>query len=292
MISRRLLLTQTLLFITSCTITKSTQTEKLKRLTIGVVAYGEGVRSIEQYQGFIKYLENRTKTLIEVEPVYNEVKAIEQIQRQVWSLVFAPPGLAAIAVSKAQYIPIFPLQGVNNLRSVLVVLKTSPIQNLIDLNGKSVALGQPGSATGYYVPLYNLYGITPSEVRIAPTPKTVLEWIAKVEVTVGALSKDEFDRYRSEFSPTEFRILHSSSRIPTGAVLGSPTLESNQQQSIQQAMNEALPAVAQQAGYIPNAKAPEYETLISFIEKVKPIEARIHEKPAPLYQSEEEKKSS
>lgn len=285
MISRRLLLAQALLLLGSCTTIKYTQSEKLGKLLIGVVAYGEGVRSITQYQQFISYLQNRTQTLIELEPAYNEVKAVQQIQRQAWSLVFAPPGLAAIAVSRARYLPLFPLQGVSNLRSTLVILKSSPVENLAQLNGKGVALGQPGSATGYYVPLYDLYGTALSEVRIAPTPKTILELIAKQEVTAGALSKDEFDRYRSEFSPVEFRILHTSRRIPAGAVLVSPNVERNQQELISRAMSEAPPALAQAVGYIPNAKAPDYETLISFIEKVKPIEARIHQQPAVLFKT-------
>jgi len=288
-ISRRLLLLQTLLVLAGCAASQSNRSETLGKLVLGVVAYGEGVRSVDQYQRFIQYLETRIKTLIELEPAYNEVKAVEQIQRQAWSIVFAPPGLAAIAVSKANYLPIFPLEGVDNLSSVLVVQKDSPIRQLTDVTGKVVALEQPGSATGYYVPLYNLYGTSPSEIRIAPTPKTAMEWLAKGEVAVSALAKDEFERYRSEFSPVEFRILYNSRRIPSGSVLISPEVDRNQQRLIQQAMNEAVPTIAQQVGYIPNTPPPDYKTLISFIEKVKPIEARINEKPAPLYKVGEQK---
>jgi phosphonate transport system substrate-binding protein len=124
-------------------------------------------------------------------------------------------------------------------------------------------------------------------VRIAPTPKTVLELVAKEEVTAGALSKDEFNRHKSAFSPTEFRILYSSRRIPSGSVLISPQVDANQQQIIQQAMNEAFPKLVQSVGYVPNSQPPDYKTLIMFIDKVKPIEAHIREKPAPLYQSGE-----
>lgn len=284
MISRRSLLINSLLFVTGCAASQSNTSEKLGRLVIGVVAYGEEAGSLDKYQRFVQFLETKLKTLIEVEPAYNEVKAMEQIQRQVWSLVFAPPGLAAIAIARASYLPLYPLQGLNNLASVLVVRKESPIQKLPDVTGQPVALGQPGSATGYYVPLYELYGTTPSEVRIAPTPSTVLEWVAKGEVAVGALAKEEYERFRAEFKPAEFRILFTSRRIPAGSVLISPQIERNQQRAIQQAMNDVVPAIAQEVGYIPNAQPPDYKTLITFIEKVKPIEARIHQKPAPLYQ--------
>lgn len=287
MTSRRLFLTQIILLLAGCK-QFSSKSEQLGRLIIGVVAYGEGVRSVEQYQSFIDYLQSQTQAIIELEPVYNEVKAVEQIQNRAWSLVFAPPGLAAIA-TQVQYLPLFSLQGVNNRRSVLVVLKASKIKKLTDLNGKTVALGQPGSVTGYYLPLYNLYGITLAKVQIAPTPKTILELIANGEVEAGALSKDEFDRYRSEFLPIELKILHASQSIPSGSVLISPNIERNQQNSIQQAMNQAVPEIAQQAGYIPNTQPPNYKDLVVFIDKVKPIEAHIHEQPAPLYQIREEK---
>lgn len=289
-ISRRILLAQILLLLASCTRSKPTPTKQLKKLIVGIVAYGEGIGSAEQYQSFINYLESQTKTLIELEPAYNEVQAVRQIERQAWSLVFAPPGLAAIAISRAKYVPLFSLQGVSNRRSIIIVLKDSPVQTLNDLNGKIIALGQPGSATGYYVPLYSLYGTTPQEVRISPTPKATLEWVAKGEVTAGALSRDEFDRYRPEIN-ADFRVLFTSLRVPSGAVLISPSIESSQRNAIAQAMNAALPEMAQQAGYLPGAKPPEYNTLIAFIEQIKPIEVHIKEKPAPLYQIAEEKKS-
>lgn len=281
--SRRLVLAQLFWFVTGCALSGVRQADQLGQLTVGTVSYGEGSQSAERYQRFIQYLESQLKSLVQLEPAFNEVQALEQIQRQAWSLVFAPPGLAAIAVSKAQYLPLFPLQGVNHLSSVLVTLADSPIQTLSDVNGAIVALGQPGSATGYYVPLYELYGTTPAEVRLAPTPQTTLTWLAEGEVDVGALSKDEFERYRSSIRGAQFNVLHASRRIPSGSVLISPKVERNQQAIIQKAMEDALPAIADEAGYIPNVAPPDYKSLIAFIEKVEPIKANINQKPAPLY---------
>lgn len=293
MIKRRLFLAQALLATMGCAIAQpDSNLQKLNKFVLGVVAYGEGSQSLERYQKFVSYLETRLKTIIELEPVFNEVKAIDQIRRQRWALVFASPGLAAIAIAEANYLPLFSLQGVNNQSSIIVVQADSPVQTLAELNGKSVALGQPGSATGYYVPLYDLYGTLLSEVRIAPTPNTLLDWVAKREVVAGALSKTEFDQYRSQFVETKFRILHTSRRIPAGAFLVSPAVERNQQYAIETAMREALPTIAQEAGYIANAPPPDYKKLITFIEKVKPIEARIQAKPALLYKPNEKKDAS
>ncbi len=281
MLSRRLFLSQLLWLLVAC----GKEKESNGKLTIGIVSYGEGSRSIEQYGKFRDYLASQVSSIIELEPAFNEIKALDQLQRGSWSLVFASPGLAAIAISKHQYIPLFPLQGVNNLRSVLVVLQDSPVQKLSDLNGKVIAIGQPGSATGYYVPIYDLYGLTLAEVIISSTPKALLEQVDQGMVAAGALSKDEFERYRPAFSSQRFRVLHSGSQpIPAGSVLLGPTVDYNQQQRITEAMKLASPSLVEEAGYIPNAPVPDYKFLIQVVERVRPIVTRIRQKPAPLYE--------
>ena len=279
MFSRRLFLWQILFLLTAC---KTAEIPKPGKLTIGVVGYGEGEKSIEQYSALTNYLAAQLKTLIELEPVYNEVRALEQIKRKTWSLVVAPPGLAAIAISKEQYLPVFPLEGVEKARSVIVVSQSSPAKKVTDLRGKVIALGQPGSATGYYLPLYNLYGLTLAEVRFAPTPKTVLQWIEQGEVAAGAMSLAELERYDSNPSRTKYRILSTSS-IPPGAILVGPTVERNQQEQIRKALASASPTITTAAGYIPNGEIPDYKNLIETIEKVRLIAERIKEKPARLY---------
>lgn len=279
MVSRRLFLLNLVLLLTAC---KTEGTSKLGKLTIGVVSYGEGKKSIEQYSALTNYLSAQLKTIIELEPAYNEIKALEQIQRRSWSLVFAPPGLAAIAISKEQYLPLFPLEGVEKTRSVIVVLQDSPIKKLTDLKGKAIALGQPGSATGYYLPIYALYGLTLAEVRFAPTPQTILQWIETRKVPAGALSLDELERYSSTFGEAKFHILAANS-VPPGALLVGPTIERNQQEQIRKVLASASPAIIASARYIPSAKVPDYKNLIEVIEKVRLIAERIKQKPARLY---------
>jgi phosphonate transport system substrate-binding protein len=251
------------------------------KLTVGIVSYETGVRSVEKYESFKDYLAAQTHTFVELEPAFNELQAVGQVQRRAWSIVFAPPGLAAIAINREQYIPIFRMQGVNNVRSVLVVRENSPIRSLADLSNQVVALGQPGSAAGYYLPLYDLYGLTLAEVRFAPTPKTVLEWLSQDTIDAGGLSEDEFQRYRREFEQT-FRILHKTRFIPPGVVLLGPTVDRNQQEQIVAAMKQAPPTIVGDAEYIPDAKVPNYEQFIQIVEKVRPLEAQVREKPTVL----------
>jgi phosphonate transport system substrate-binding protein len=148
-------------------------------LTIGVINYGGGEQIINQYAKFNSYLGEKTNSYIQLEPAFNENRAVERVEARAWSLVFAPPGLAAIAIARHQYIPLFPLIGISNLRSIFVVRKDNPITELKQLQGQTLALGQLGSATGYYFPLYNLYGTTLAEILFAPTPKAALESVAQ-----------------------------------------------------------------------------------------------------------------
>ena len=62
-------------------------------------------------------------------------------------------------MAEANYLPILPLLGTPNQKSVLVVRHDSPVQVLGDLANQTIALGAAGSATGYYLPLYDLYGL-------------------------------------------------------------------------------------------------------------------------------------
>lgn len=278
MFSRRLLLWQLFLFLVAC---QPLGTDKLGKLTLGAVSYGEDERLSEQYSALIDYLAAQLKTIIEFEPTFNEIKAIEQIQRRNWSLVFAPPGLAALAIFEQQYTPLFPLEGVANTRFLIVVHQESPIQKLTDLQGKAIALGQPGSATGYYLPLYHLYGLTLSEVRLAPTPKTILQWIAQKEVVAGALSLADLERYRSDFKPTEFRVIFSAS-VPPGSILVAPTVELYQQEHIRKTLASASPRIIAEAGYLPNAQVPNYRELIELITKVRPLGEKLKQNPVEL----------
>lgn len=266
--------------LSSCNNQPATPTART-RITVGLVSYDAGAGSVEMLTPFKQYLEESLAATVELEPVFNELRAVEQIQSQAWDIVFAPPGLTAIAMSEAQYIPLFPLQGNPRQRSVLVVKEDSPVTELPDLANTVIALGEPGSATGYYLPLYDLYGLTLTEIQFAPTPKTVLEWVATDQVTAGALSEEDFEQYQNAFD-ARFRVVHESRVITPGAVLLSPTIERNQQRLIEEAMQAAPSNVASDAGYIPNAAVPDFEQLIQLVKKVRPIERRVAEQPAVL----------
>lgn len=280
--SRRLFILQMLFLFAACE--KQDSSIKFTELVIGVISYGKEKQKLEQFSRFREYLGKKIRARIQLEPTFNENMAIERIKNHNWSLVFASPGLVAIAKAKYQYLPIFPLMVEVNLRSIFVVRKDSPLQDLKDLQNQTVALGLPGSATGYYFPLYNLYGLTLAEILFAPTPKTVLEWVAQNKAAAGAISLEEFNVHRLELSNVEFRILFSDSQIvPPGAVLLSPQLDKNHQDLIRNYLQEAPPTLIQEVGYVPNVEVSNYEYMISVVNRVTSIATNLRTKPVRIF---------
>ena len=274
------------LFTYAC---KSQSPVNLGKLTIGVVSYGEGTVSISQYERLQQYLARQTRSIVDLEPTYNELQALEQIQRKNWSIVFAPPGLAAIAIDRELYNPIFPLEKASTLeRSVIVVKADSNIENLGDLSNQTIALGKRGSAAGYYLPLYDLYGLTLAEVFFASTPKQILKLISEEKVASGALAEYDYERYRQDFPDTKFKILHKSRWIPAGVVLLSPNLEEDRQEQIKTIMIEAPADIVADAGYVPSFEVPNYQEFIKLVNKIKPLEQQVRQTPATLIIKQEQ----
>ena len=244
----------------------------IRKLSVGIVSYGGSEESLQQYNDFKKYLEAQQNSLIELEPAYNEVRALQQIYTNKWDLVFAPPGLAAIAVYQHNYEPLMSLEGGDKTRSVLVTERDSPAENLRDLSGQTIALGQKGSATGYYLPIYNLYGLNFEKVVYVPTPKDVLQQLQNGEVTVGALSLAEYNLFKREFPPNQFKVVYlDKHNVPAGAILISDRLERNQEEQIRKALKDAPSFISATAGYLPTEELPDYTQLTEVIQRVQEV---------------------
>jgi phosphonate transport system substrate-binding protein len=259
-----------------------------ERITIGVLSYSQGNDVLKQFADFKDYLAEKAQTFVEIDPAFNENRALERIRSRTWSLVFAPPGLAAIAMQEAQYQPLFPLEGVENLRSIFVVRKDSPLKNLHELAGKSVVLGLPGSATGYYIPLFNLYGLTLAELSFAPTPKAGLEEVISAKAAAAALSQQELE---TSGLGSEVRILFADSHlIPAGVLLIGPSIERNRAEQVKQVLKETPETLTRTVGYLSNSLPPEYSYMFSVVKRVRTIFPSIPDlvrlKPARLYGKE------
>ena len=265
----RILLIIIIFTLTACD--RPTET-RINKYSVGVVTYGQNDKSLQKYADFKNYMGNRLNGLIELEPAYNEVRALDQIENKKWDLVFAPPGLSAIAISRYNYEPLVPLEGRDKSRSVIISKQTATFQKRKDLRGETIALGQKGSAAGYYLPIYNLYGLSFQEVVYAPTPQDILQWLDKDIVTVGALSLADYNRLKRDFRPNTFKVVYLDKHdVPPGAILISDRLERNQLEQIRLALVETPSFIASTAGYLPNEKPPKYDYLIKVIKRVQEV---------------------
>lgn len=266
---RSIVLIMIVFTLSACSPAKETA---ISRLSIGVVSYGENDKSLQKYADFQKYLGSQQNSLIELEPTYNEVRALNQISRKQWDLVFAPPGLAAIAIDQHNYKPIVPLEGRDRTRSVIVAKKTSAFENRRDLAGETIALGQKGSAAGYYLPIFNLYGLNFKQVLYAPTPQDVLRLLDENKVTAGALSLADYNLLKRDYPANQFKIVYlDKHNVPSGAILISDRLEPNKQEQIRLALVETPSFIASTAGYLPSEKPPDYTYLIQVIKRVREV---------------------
>lgn len=261
-----------LIIILALTACGRPSSETISKHNIGIVSYETSGNTLQKFAEFKNYLGTQLNSIIEIEPAYNEVKALEQISQQKWDLVFAPPGLAAIAIFRYNYEPIISLEGRDKTRSAIVVRSDSTFEKREDLAKQSIALGQKGSATGYYLPIYNLFGLRFSEVLYAATPQTVLQLLDEGKVAVGALSVADYNLHRRNFSPNRFKAIYiDNHEVPPGAILISDRLEPEQRERIKSVLAETPSFIASSAGYLPQEKIPDYTYLIGVIERVQNI---------------------
>lgn len=280
-LTRRVFLSQMLLSIAACT---TEETILNQRLVIGVISYGQEKQTVERLSGFRQYLSENLKTIVELEPAFNERIAVERMKRNSWSLAFSTPGLAAMSIANYRYRSMFPLQLNKGSRSIIVVNQNSPLNKLQDLRNKRLALGQQGSATGYYFPLYNLYGLTLASVEFSPTPKISLEWLSNGEVDAAALCLLDFNLHKTNFDSLQFRILFTDEHsVPSGSLLCSPLLERKRADLIRNHLKKAPNSLVEQARYIPNASPPDYKYMISVVKRVNAIAQNIDSKPVRLF---------
>ena len=55
-----------------------------EKLVIGVVSYDAGASSIDKYENFQNYLASQTKTIVELEPAFNDLTSVEEVNLGFW----------------------------------------------------------------------------------------------------------------------------------------------------------------------------------------------------------------
>lgn len=201
------------------------------RLRVGLVGAQEGrassaaalVSDQDQFR-LRELLTASSRCEVQLEPVLSPEQARLRLQQGEWDLAFLPPGLTALALEQdGGYGLVRQLGRRQNSRSQLLVRQTSPYRDRADLRGVRLGLLPRGSLTGFYLPLFNLHGLTFSQVRYALSYAELMRQLRAGEVDViawdGALP----------LGPSDVRVLHEDGHgIPMGALaLRQPLLQAD-----------------------------------------------------------------
>lgn len=213
--------------------------------------------------------------------LYQDAK--NQIAQQNWDLVFAYSPMNSMAAHDNNYqwiarmFPDFPAF----YQSVLYVRADSPINSIADLNSShTIALNNFGSASGFYRPIYDLYGKT-LRVVMQRGGGQVKELVLSggADIGAGPLTVAEND--------PELKIIHVSTDIPGSGLYLSPRISPSDRERLTQILLSAPDEIRDQReganygeGVEPNWQ--EFRRISLRVEEL--IQCRtFQEDPVPLF---------
>jgi ABC-type phosphate/phosphonate transport system substrate-binding protein len=149
-------------------------------------------------------------------------------------------------------------------RSVLFVRADSPIQSIADIKGTMrIVLGHVGTASMFYMPVYDLYGKSLS-VTLVNSYGQIQELVRTGNADVGAAVESDIE------NKPEFRIIHHSRAIPVAGVFISPKLSESDRNQIKQIFRQAPRDTMAKVGY-QNIAEPNYDYLGQISRKTEEI---------------------
>jgi phosphonate transport system substrate-binding protein len=133
-------------------------------------------------------------------------------------------------------------KGVAEYRSKFVVAMDSPLQSIMDLQGKMIAFEDPASTSGYFLPKAALLtaGLKPKEhndktVKVSGDEvgftfslhkNNTLLWVARGLVAAGAVGTHELEEFEAK-NPKTLRVIHETQSVPRNVVSFRKGLEEN-----------------------------------------------------------------
>jgi serine/threonine-protein kinase len=149
-------------------------------------------------------------------------------------------------------------------RSVLFVRADSPMQSIADIKATTrVALGHVGTASMFYIPVYDLYGKSLS-VILVNSYGGIQELVRTGKAEVGAAIESDIE------NKPEFKIIHHSRDIPVAGVFISPKLSESDRNQIKQIFRQAPRDTMEKVGY-QNIAEPNYNYLGQISRKTEEI---------------------
>ena len=288
---------------------KSLSTE----VTIGAVLSTSNVVNLNKIDRLGELLNNELPKLrFTGDEISNYEEAIEKICNDEWDLSFAfSPLVASRALEECDHTVLHPAfvyeqkpLNENTYFMGFIAKKDSQINSLEDIEGKSLALKQRHSASGFYVPLSMLYGKTLAKVGFLGTENDVARNVlyGNYDVGVTAMNNDSVMAYGK--LNDRLKLIAKSRPIPGGALLISNKLEEKLGSKNYDALLKALeqesvyqeaPKITTKDGdaylYHPKYPIPEYKDFFtSIVNKVDSIGDCYLKTPAQIFDCRTETK--
>jgi phosphonate transport system substrate-binding protein len=188
----------------------------------------EAERLRERFKEFTAFLKDKSGKPVEFalfESPEDELKALCDGKLHVAGI---NTGNIPTAVNQCGFVPICGLaneKGISTYQMQIIVPADSPLKNLQDLRGHELTLTEPGSNSGFKVPLVLLHkdnGLIPGKdflIRYSGGHEASIEGIANKTYQAAAVAGDVLKRVMGEDPPKikkeQFRVIYESEDFPT-----------------------------------------------------------------------------
>lgn len=190
-------------------------------LRIGV-AEGKGSQTAAQtFAPFLKQMNASPKYNFEMVVFEDGEKQYDALRDGKVDVAFLGPATYVKARYQFKAEPVAAEAG--DLRSVIVVAKSSPIKSVAELRGKTLALGYEGSTTTHLLPMlllskYHIKAEDLSHVNfVGDQTKKIVDAVLDGSAAAGGISETLFDAHKDQL-----RVLETSEPLPGALMVAHP----------------------------------------------------------------------
>jgi phosphonate transport system substrate-binding protein len=195
-------------------------------LKIGV-AEGKGKQTaVDSFAPFIRQMNASPKYAFEMVVFEDGEKQYEALRDGKVDLAFLGPAPYVKAHHEFKAQPV--AAEVGDLRSMLVVAKSSPIRSVEGLRGKALALGYEGSTTTHLLPMLLLskHGLKSEDLGgvrfVGDQTKKIVDVVLDGTAAAGGISETLYTAHKNEL-----RVLATSEALPGALMVAHPKVAAN-----------------------------------------------------------------
>lgn len=231
-------------FVLTLLLSLSTVAAENGRQTLKIgVAEGKGKQTAaDSFAPFLKQMNTSPKYAFEMVVFEDGEKQYEALRRGVVDLAFLGPAPYVKAHHEFKAVPVAAEAG--ELRSLLVVSKSSPIRSVEALRGKTLALGYEGSTTTHLLPMLLLskHHLKSEDMRltfVGDQTKKIVDAILDGTAVAGGISETLYAAHKDEL-----RVLETSEPLPGALMVAHPRVSPNVVKDLRALFEKYVPTPA------------------------------------------------